>query len=86
MKGHAEKCVGRCAELAHKSVDQVSKVSTSRMDDHQLPNDDFEIVGELADVRRTNRSNRQFTDSQVISNVLQVVGNVSCWKKSVSVN
>ena len=79
MKGHAEKCSERYCELAQKSVDQLSKVSTLCMDDHQFTKDDFEIVGELSDVcarivfcvpcvymqvPRTFWSTRHFMDSQ----------------------
>ena len=51
MTGHAGKCVEGFCELAHKSVDQLHKVSTLCMDDHQFTKDHFEIVGELSDVR-----------------------------------
>ena len=47
MKGCAEKCVVRHCELVHKSVDQLSNVSTPCMDDHQCTTDDFEIVGPM---------------------------------------
>ena len=40
----------RFYELAHKSVEHLEKVSPLRMDDHQFTKDDFEIVGEVADV------------------------------------
>ena len=52
MKGHAEKCVERYCEVAHKSVDQVSKrLNTPVLDDNQIRKDDFEMEGELAEVR-----------------------------------
>ena len=47
MKGHAVKCGERICELAHESVNQLSKVSTSCLDDHQHTKDDFEMVGGL---------------------------------------
>ena len=50
MKEHAEKCVERFCELAHKSADQLSQGSTPCVHDHQYTTDDFEIVGEFADV------------------------------------
>ena len=54
MKGHAEKCLERYCDLAHKSMEHLSKVSTPCMDDHHFTKDDFNIVGELADVRAQN--------------------------------
>ena len=50
MHGHAEKCVGRGCELAHKSVGHLSRVSTPCLYDHQFTKDDFDIVGKVADV------------------------------------
>ena len=48
MKGRAEKCVERFCDLAVKSVEQLSKVSTPCMYDHQFTEDGFQMVGELA--------------------------------------
>ena len=50
MKGHAQQCVERCCELAHKTVDQLQNVSTPCLDDHQIKPKDLEIVGELSEV------------------------------------
>ena len=50
MKRHAETSVERYCELAHKSVDQSSKVSALCTDDHQFTEDDLDIVGDLVDV------------------------------------
>ena len=36
MEGHAQKCVERHRELAHKTVDIHHKVSTPCFDDHQV--------------------------------------------------
>ena len=50
MKDFADKCVDRYFVNwhAHPPIN-CAKVSTPCLDDHQLANDDFEIVGELAD-------------------------------------
>ena len=50
MNSHSGKCVERHRELAHKSVEHLSTVSTLCMGDHQFTIDDFETVGELVDV------------------------------------
>ena len=44
MKDHGHKCVECYGELAHKYVDQMSKVSTLCLDDHLFTKDDFEIM------------------------------------------
>ena len=36
MEGHARKCVERCCELANKKTEQLYKVSTPCLDDHQI--------------------------------------------------
>ena len=51
MEGHGQKCVERGCELAHKTVDQLHKVSTSCLDDNQFVKKNLEIVGELSDSR-----------------------------------
>ena len=38
MEGHAQKCVERCCELAHKTVDKIQKFSILSFDDHQVKN------------------------------------------------
>ena len=35
MEGHAQNCVERSCEMAHKTVDQLRKVSTRCLEDHQ---------------------------------------------------
>ena len=47
--GQAQKCVERCCELAHKMDDQLHKVSTPCLDDHQVRPEDLEIVVELSE-------------------------------------
>ena len=49
MESNAHKCVERCCELAHKRVDQVFKVSSLCLDDHQVKPEDLEIVGDLSE-------------------------------------
>ena len=44
MKGHAEKCVECYGALTHKSVEQLSTLSTHCMDDHPFAKKDIEIV------------------------------------------
>ena len=50
MEGHAKKCVERYCELANKTTQQLYKVSTSCMDDHQFKEKELKYVGELSDV------------------------------------
>ena len=47
MEGHAKKCMGRYGELANKTIEQLYKVSTPCMDDHQFKEEENETVGEL---------------------------------------
>ena len=50
MKSHEEKCIKTDCELERKSVAPLDKVATHCIDDHQLSRDDFDTVGELAEV------------------------------------
>ena len=50
MEGHAQKCVERCCELANKKVEQLYKVSSPCLDDHQFKQEELESVGELSEV------------------------------------
>ena len=50
MEGHAKKCVERYCKLANKTTQQLYKVATPCMDDHQLKEDEIESVGELSTV------------------------------------
>ena len=50
MEGHAKKCVERYIELAHKTIQQHYKLSTSCMNDHQFKEKELKYVGELPDV------------------------------------
>ena len=52
-EGHAGKYLERFVKSAHKTVDQSSKVSRPCTDNPQFAKDDFEIVGESADVYAT---------------------------------
>ena len=47
MEGHAKKCVERYCELANKTTQQLHKVSTLRLDDHQSKEEELEFVGEV---------------------------------------
>ena len=48
MVGHAEGCVERYLELAHIKMDSLKKVDTPCIDDHALPEKEFETTGSLA--------------------------------------
>ena len=50
MEGHAQKCVERYCELANKKVEQLYKVSSPCLDDHQFKQEELESVGELSQV------------------------------------
>ena len=50
MAGHAKKCVDRYCELANKTTQQLYKVSTPCMDDHQFKEEEMKSVRELSHV------------------------------------
>ena len=50
MGSHAEKCVERYCELAHKTHQQPYKGTTPCLDDHQLTEEEMKSVGELSKV------------------------------------
>ena len=50
MEGHAKKCVERCCELANKTTQQLHKVATPYIDDHQFKEEENESAGELSTV------------------------------------
>ena len=50
MEGHARKCVERYCELANEKVEQVYKVSSPCLDDHQFKQDELESVGQVSQV------------------------------------
>ena len=50
MEGHARKCVERYCELANTKTEQLYKVSSLYLDDHQVKKEELESVGELSDV------------------------------------
>ena len=50
MVGHAKKCVERYCELANKTTQQLYKVSTPCIDDHQFNEEALKSVGELSPV------------------------------------
>ena len=51
MAGHAKKCVERYCELAKKKIEQLYKISSQCLDDHQFKTEDLETVGDLSTVR-----------------------------------
>ena len=50
MEGHAKKCVERYCELANKTTQQLYKVSTPCLDDHNFKEEELKSVGELSKV------------------------------------
>ena len=50
MEGQAQKCVERPCELAKKDVEQLYKVSSPCLDDHQFNQEELESVGEMSEV------------------------------------
>ena len=50
MEGHAKKCVERYCELANNTTQQLFKVSTPLLDDHQFTEEELGSVGELSKV------------------------------------
>ena len=50
MAGHAKKCVERYCELANKTTQQLYKVSTPCIDDHQFKEEEIGSVGEMSKV------------------------------------
>ena len=50
MEGHAKKCVERYCELANKTTQQLHKVATPWIDDHQFKEEEVGSVGELSKV------------------------------------
>ena len=50
MEGHAKKCVERYCELANKTTQQLRKVATPCLDDHQFKEEEVGSVGELSKV------------------------------------
>ena len=50
MEGHAKKCVERYCELANRTTQQLYKVSTPCIDDHDFKEEELKSVGELSKV------------------------------------
>ena len=50
MEGHAKKCVERYCELANKTTQQLYKVSTPCIEDHNVEEEELKCVGELSKV------------------------------------
>ena len=50
MECHAKKCVERYCELANKTTQQLSKVATPCIDDHQIEEEEMGSVGEWSKV------------------------------------
>ena len=54
MEGHAKKFVERYCELANKTIQQLYKVATPCLDDHQFKEEELGSVGELSTVCSQN--------------------------------
>ena len=50
IEGHAKKCVERYCELANNSIQQLHKVATPCLDDHQFKEEETGSVGQLSKV------------------------------------
>ena len=51
MEGHTQKCMERYRELANKKrTEQLYKVSSPSLDDHQIKKEELESVGEWSEV------------------------------------
>ena len=50
MERHTKNCVERYCELANKTTQQLYKVSTPCIDDHQFKEEELKSVRELSDV------------------------------------
>ena len=50
MEGHAKKCVERYCELANRTTQQLHKVSTPCLHDHNFKEEELKSVGELSKV------------------------------------
>ena len=50
MEGHVKKCVERYCELANKATQQLFKVATPCLDDHQVKDQEMGSVGDLSKV------------------------------------
>ena len=50
MESHAKKCAERYCELANKTTQQLHKVATPRLDDHQFKVEELGSVGEVSKV------------------------------------
>ena len=50
MEGHARKCLERYCEFANKTTEQLHKVATPWLDDHQFKDEENESVGEFSTV------------------------------------
>ena len=51
MEGHAQKCMERYRELANKKwTEQLYKVSSPCLDDHQIKKEELESIGEFSEV------------------------------------
>ena len=50
MEGHAKQCVERYCEMANRTTQEIYKVATPCIDDHQLKKEEMRSVGELSNV------------------------------------
>ena len=50
MEGHSKKCAPRHCEVANKSIEQLWRVTTPCIDDHQFKKEELEAMGDLSKV------------------------------------
>ena len=48
IEGHAKKCVERCCEFAYKTIEQLYKVATPCMDDHQFREEEMDQLEKVS--------------------------------------
>ena len=92
MEGHVKKCVERFCELTNMTTQQLYKVSTPCIDDHQFKEKELEFVGEVVkwmlsnasemSVRGTHRQSWYSMDSQQTYTCNHKMGQSMCQTSS----
>ena len=78
MAGHAKKCVERYCELANKTTQQLSKVSTPCTDDHHFKEEETKSVGELTNIRSQIVAQGHFLLEAVVAHARLLIAFVVC--------
>ena len=83
MEGHAQKCVERYCELANETTEQLYKVATPCLDDHQFKEEENGSVGELSTVSSHNvRKMCKFGRPDILWSVNNLACAVTNWTKA----